>query len=132
MSELGLLPPPPPRAGNRALAILVAALATAGLLAIALYWGSWAYAQRQRSLHEQRLAHLVEKKPRWDAVSQALRDEGMLPVTPAEEEAIRARAEVVAKSRRWPTTLAFASRDYVYVLYLDSQQILKDATYVAR
>jgi hypothetical protein len=118
-----------------------AAFVTAALLAVALYMGDWAYGTRSSSLHERRLTRMLEEKPHRDALSHALRDEGMIEVASAKAPSELAevarrwggtkRDEVLAKGGRWPLTLVFSGNGMVYLLYFDEKGQVRDYTFVA-
>jgi hypothetical protein len=143
MIEPVLLPPAsaPPR--QRWLMILAAAAITAGLLAIALFLGDWARKTRTAVSHEERLQHLLERRPipGRDQVAQALRDERMAARgaahTAAERRELAAkwggtkRERILEESARWARTEVFTSADAIYVLYFDDEDLLRAFTFVS-
>src|SRR5262245_51353547 len=106
-------------------------LVTAGLLALVLSLGSWAYRFRHHTLREGRIGRLVAQHPPEDRVTRALLDEGARPLaTPANEAELRALAagrppavadDLAARARKWPAVRVFAVQDAVYVLYFDGE-----------
>jgi len=107
-------------------------LATAGLLALVLSLGSWAYHTRQFLFHERRLARLLQERPTATDVSTALLAEPgnwTIAVPPSEEELAaltgqwsRGRVEEILAKRRMARELRiFGVRDMVYVLFFDAE-----------
>jgi len=125
------------------LALLGATAAGGALLILALYLGSWAFGVRSSSLHERRLAKVLERKPKVEEVSQALRDEGLTLVASAttpQELAEAARlfggpkaAEVLEKGREAAHAVAvFSGNGVVYFLFFDSTDTLSAYTYLVQ
>jgi len=126
------------RPDRRTLLIVAASTAiTAGLVALTLGLGGWAYQTRSGSLHDGRLQRLLDQQPTADQVREGVLAEPgnrLLP-TPATEEALRTLVEgwsplrveeVTAKRRRWPGLLIFAVRDVVYLVYFDAEGKMRD------
>ena len=128
----------PPRERRPLLAAAaVGVLVAAGLAALVLALGSWAYQHRQFTLHDGRLKRLVEQHPGLEAVTRGVLSEpGNRPIPmPESEQRLRdlaaqwspARAdEVMAKRRRWPTLRIFGAGEMVYFLYFDAEGRLQD------
>jgi hypothetical protein len=142
MLEEPAIAPEPSDRGKRAAVIAGGILGTALLVALALSLGSWGFRYRSASLHESRLARLVERQPRVEQVVASLVAEGAtLLAAPAGETELRRLAlehggarspEILEKGRRHARTRAFRAGDAVYVLYFDADGILRDFTCVTR
>jgi hypothetical protein len=142
MLEGSARPPDAPERGKRVAMIAGGVLVTGLLAGLALSLGSWGFRHRSASLHEGRLARLVEQEPRLQQVVSALIAEGATPLAAsAGDDGLRrlaeghggARAaEIEAKGRRHAQTRAFRAGDAVYVLYFDKNGILRDYTCVTR
>ncbi len=135
MSLLDGSPPPEPTGRALKAAILVGSLLVTGLLVTgALFLGSWAFGQREGSLHVGRLESLVEKHPRGEDVRAGLEAEGtrllgaadgpealtrlVRQLAPEAEGAVRARSRGAARTR------AFGAGRYVYWLFFDAGDTL--------
>ena len=117
---------------RKAVVVVVGSLlVTAGLVALVLSLGSWAYHTRRFLFHERRLARLLEEHPTAADVSVALLGEtGNWAIrTPASDEKLGALTaqwsrgqvdEVLAKRRvAWEVRI-FGVHDMVYVLFFDA------------
>jgi hypothetical protein len=135
-------PEEPPDVVKRVATVLGGCLATALLAGLAMSLGSWGFRFRSASLHEGRLARLVEQKPPIDLVVAALTQEGGMPIAAAAgERELRHLAaehggiqagEVWHKGQRHAQTRAFRVGDALYVLYFDADGVLRDFTCIAR
>lgn len=120
----------------------VAAVVTAGGLAVALWLGSWAFDLRRYAQHVGRLERLLAKEPPLDLTVQAFEEEGTPLVaradTRAELLAVAERLagshapEVVEKGTRWPHTRVFRAPDMLYFVYFDGDRIMRGFTCVSR
>lgn len=132
----------PPERGKRVAVIAGGLAGTALLVMLAMSLGSWGFRHRSASLHEGRLARLVERQPRLEQVVEALQAEEAAPLAaPADEAELRRlalqyggtrAAEILEKGRRHPRTRAFRAGDAIYILYFDREAILRDFTCVTR
>ena len=135
MSLLGENEPAPKTPLWRKAAIVLGSVAiTGGLVFLALFLGSWAFGQREGSLHVGRLERLVEKHPKGDAVRAGLEAEGsrllgeaagpgelaslVARTTPDAQAAVLATGQSAARSR------AFLAGAYVYWLFFDAEDSL--------
>jgi hypothetical protein len=119
------------------LALGIGILAAAGLTALVLSLGAWAYQHRRYTLHDGRLKRLVDQHPTvHDVTVGLLAESGSRVITVPDSDArLRdlvaqwspARAdEIVAKRRRWPVTRMFGVGEMVYVLYFDAEGALQE------
>src|SRR5688572_19856253 len=115
MANIGPLPTPERSTRHRVVILVVALLATAGMLALALRLGSWGYDTRSALLHEKRLRTLVEKEPSLEQATEALlRYEGMTQESAGGTEFPQGRCA---------TTRAFTGNGYRYVLCFDEARV---------
>jgi hypothetical protein len=115
---------------------------TAGIAALALYLGAWAYDTKRFSIHDTRLRHLVEQRALVDQVVRGLEAEGSpLLLAPKDPAALRRAAEargrqrireILDKGGRWPETRVFVASDMVYFIYFDAAGVMRDYTCVSR
>jgi hypothetical protein len=121
-------------AGKRFAFVAAAAVATGGLVLLALVLGSWAFAHREGTLHVGRLERLVEKHPKGADVRAGLEAEGSRflgeaagaseltelarRTTPDSEAAVLNAGPAAARTR------AFQSGSYVYWLFFDAEDVL--------
>ena len=138
--------PPPvdgPEPPKRAIALLAAAVITAGLVALSFYLGGWAYDTRTRTFHEGRLQQVVAKKATEPQVTAGLAAEGMREVGTARraEDVVALadrwggarRADVIAQASAAAITRVFASGDgrVFYFLYFDAAGTIVGFTFVS-
>lgn len=126
--------PEPASPSKKAVIVLGSVTVTFGLVALALFLGSWALGQREGSLHVGRLERLVEKHPRGEAVRAGLEGEGstllgeatgpleltalLRRLAPADEAAVLTKAGASVRTR------AFRAGPYVYWLFFDGEDAL--------
>ena len=142
MSDPAFLPEREPPLRSRPFMVLAAGLATAGLLALALHLGHWAFAARSASLHQRRLERLLEQKPYLEQVVAALRDDGMIAAGEARNAgALRdliARwgggksQEIEEQGQRWSLTRVFTAEGAVYFLFFDDQEQMRGFVFANR
>jgi hypothetical protein len=129
--------------GRKVLILGGSTAVTAGLVALSLWLGGWAYQTRSVSLHDGRLRRLLDQKPTLAQVREGLAAEAgnreiASPATDEELSALAARwsparaAEVVAKRRRWASVLVFAVQDVLYVVYFDREGKMADYVFLPR
>ena len=118
---------------RKAVVVVVGSLlVTAGLVALVLSLGSWAFHTRRFLFHERRLARLLEEHPTASDVSAALLAEpGNWPiVAPPSEEDLAALIgqwspgavpEVLAKRRMAREVRIFGVGEMVYVVFFDAE-----------
>lgn len=134
---------PAERSGAQWAAIVVGSVVATGLtLALAMVIANLGFESRRLNSHEGRLARLVDKAPVLEQVRAGLAAEGAEEVAAAEGGAAlerlagewggARREEVLEKGRRWASTRAFLTGDFVYVLYFDDSELLQDFTCVRR
>jgi hypothetical protein len=119
-----------------------AVLVTAVLAGIAFWLGAVGFDVRRFSEHQGRLRRLADKKPKAELVLRAFKDEGTLLVaSPRGPEEIQrlARerggpraAEIEQKASQWARTEVFAAGDVLYLVYFDSDGVMRDFTVVDR
>jgi hypothetical protein len=123
--------------GRRRLVIVLGAvLGTAITLTLVLLLGSWGYTTRTLTYHRTRLERLVDKRPAFDQVVQALEGEGSPLLASPESEADLRQAvaalpeatqeEIVRKATGWASVGVFRSGEVIYVLFFDSGRVLRD------
>lgn len=134
---------PAERSGAQWAAIVVGSVAATALtLALAMLIANLGFESRRMGSHEGRLERLVDKAPVLEQVRAGLATEGAEEVAAAlgeaglerlaEEWGGARRDEVLEKGRRWASTRAFLTGDFVYVLYFDGTELLQDFTCVRR
>lgn len=114
---------------------LAAAIVSGGLLWLALALGAVGFETRKAGLHEGRLRGLLEKQPRWDAVTQAFENEGTrLLGTASGPEAIRVLVRshagtsaeaVLQRGLSHPHARAFRADDVVYFVFFDTDGVMR-------
>ena len=127
---------------KRVVAVVGGLIGAAGLLALALFLGNWAYHYRRLSLHESRLQRLMQQRPTGDLVSEALAREGhrllAKPRTPAElENLLRlgpgGRApEILAKQARSSETHVYLVGDVIYFVYFGPDGVMRDHVAISK
>jgi hypothetical protein len=128
---------------KRVASIAGSLLATGLLLYLVLRLGAWAFGVKQRTLHEGRLARLLEQHPFAEQVSEAFRNEGTRPLAVARgpeelERAARQHAAgsaeaVVRAGRSWAETRVFLAGDsMVYFIFFDAAGVMKGYQSVSR
>lgn len=135
MSILDESPPPEDVGPGPKAAILAGSLLVTGVLvSAALFLGSWAFGQREGSLHVGRLEALVQKHPRGEDVRAGLEAEGtrllgsadgaealaplVARLAPGSDAAVRSRAGGAARTR------VFRASRYLYWLFFDARDTL--------
>jgi hypothetical protein len=124
------------------LVVALGSLAITGAIVwLVLNLGAWGFGYRQLSFHDGRLARLVARKPALDHVLEGLRGEGFTllaaPTSALELRELAARlgpafeASVIDKAARSARVRAVSSEDFVYVLYFDGEDVLRDYTCLA-
>ena len=134
------VPDPETDARKRTVAIVGAVAVTAGIAALALHLGHWAYKSKNAAMHQRRLERLLSLKPHVRQVVAAFEQEGTRPLAVArtpEELAAAAdrwagprRDETVAEGSRRSSTRVFSAGDVRYFVYFDESGTMNGFTLV--
>jgi hypothetical protein len=129
-------------AARRAVILGLSVLLSLSALGLALWLGAWAFAYRRHSLHEGRLARMVEARPTVTQVTAGLQNEGMTLVATDAADATLQRlfgasamlraVDVRTKRERWPSARVFSNADLVYVVFFRDDGKAADASLFKR
>ncbi len=128
---------------RRPLAFAAAFVVAAGLLALVLALGGWAYNYRLYSLHDGRLNRLVIQHPPLEQAREGLLAEPDTQelTAPSTESELRALvpnvspaqvAALASKRRQWAAVRAFRVGEMLYFLYLDEGGRVQDYALLRR